>query len=287
MNRRLYVCIVLLVITVCSSGSIKNDRTDQFPSITFSEEIKNYDDVYQLLIDSIIGGRRRYRLGVYDYLSNTDDHILHFEVKEMPIELGGETRCSDLKRSPLLDTISLNSEFLKRGCKEYIIQVIAHESIHAFINWCVHSYHIHKNKVDGGFLQRAFKTDRDSIESIIKDTGHLTEVKKHSLMCRNYLDSMSRCIYQYAKNNPNFTMRIARSLAWGGLEDTPEWKKRVDTCYSRFINAAVTQFNAPDSSQAIEYPSCYTKEEIDNLKQLLIDAFQKTKSARYEGVSLY
>ena len=285
MNRRLYACMVLLLITVCSSSSIKKDHEDQSPSIRFSKRIERYKDIYELLKDSIIGGKGPYRMGVYDYLSNADDHILYFEVKKMSIKLGGVTNCSDLKAIPFRNTITLNSEFLKRGCKEYIVQVIAHESMHAFINWCVHSYHMNKNNVTAAFLQNVFRVDRDSIEAIIKDTSHLTEDKKHSLMCRNYLDTMSRCIYQYSRRdsqgNSQLTLRIARSLAWGGLEDTPEWKRRVDTCYSRFINSAVTQFNAPDNRKAIEYPSCYTTMEIDSLKQLIKGVFQKTRSAKY------
>lgn len=287
MNRRLYPCVVLLVITVCSSSGIKNDPADRFPSIRFSDSIKiNYKDIYTLIEDSIIGGKSDYRLSIYDYLSNTKNHLLYFTERDTSITVGGFTReFYDSVNDFLYDTIVLNSEFLRRGCREYIIQVIVHESLHAFINWSRYSFHEQKNNVNDSFLQTHFS---QNWEWIAKYPNDLTEVRQHSLMAKNYLYTIRKCIYEYTNPDLDISVQdmIARSLAWGGLEGTPEWKNRVDTCLSRFMDAAAIKFNAPPGGQFIKFPPCLKARERNRLLKQVRGAFQKTSSATYKGVSL-
>jgi hypothetical protein len=281
MNRRLYACMVLLAIIICSSSSINNDRADKSPSIRYTRYLKNnHRDIFKLIKNSIVGGNSTYRLGIYDHLSDTKNHLLYFTERDTCIHVGAFTKAVyDTTNKFLYDTIVLNSEFLRRGCREYIVQLIVHESIHAFINWCRHSFKQKLNNVDSAFLRKYFKKNW---QWIIEKPYTLNPIEEHSLMYQNYLDTMENCIRTYTKRRERETLQniIARSMALGGLEDTPEWKKRSDTCVFRCTDNLAKNLNAENASGKIfDTIPCQRDGRLNTILKQIKDVLQMTNSA--------
>jgi hypothetical protein len=274
--------MVLLAITICSSSSIKNDRLHHYPSIRISDSIKKYhEDIYNLIHDSIIGGKPPYRLGVYDHLADTRQHLLYIVMEDMTIKTGAETRPHyDPINRLFIDTIVLNSEFLRRGCKEYIVQLIAHESIHVFINWSRYSFlNSHINNVTDTFLQEHFGRNWQWLT----DKGKApTPVEEHRLMYQNFYDTIRNCILAYTKRGTRPALRnnIARALAWGGLEKTPEWKKQSETCLFSCIDNEAKNFNFMNGSREKFNPlPCQEDGRLDVILEQIREVLQITKSA--------
>lgn len=247
MNRRLYACVVLLAMTIFSSSSIKEKRTQQTFPIFISDNIRdNHKSLYRLLQDSLINGQPLYRLSVFEHLRKSDDHRLYFVDTNMSSDLGGETL-------PLLhypdsvwltkDTVLLNSLFLQSGSREYVTQVMVHESIHAFINWCTFSFRNgNKNGVNLKFIQDRFTR----WEKIADKKDTLDNEEQHIMMSENFVGIMQQCIKAYTNPAEPDSLRetIARALAWGGLEATELWQKQPDKeflhcvdCWSKSPNA--------------------------------------------------
>jgi len=280
MNRRLYPCIVLLMMVVCSSGSINRDYIREPSTITFSDGLmKRYPNIVKLIRDSLSKDSSLYQFPVFALIKKYGQHGLHFDLKSMAIEQGGETNSANaiiIKGNVWIkNNIVLNSTFLERGCREYIVQVIIHESMHAFIKWSKAAYKNNVKNVDLKYLNTFFHNNKEWFTLKTK----MTDTMEHILMYRNFFDVMKNCIRIYTNPELNtFRDSIAQSLAWGGLEQhVPEWKLQPDTCMMSCINIAAVNFNPPPGGETLDPPPCETNGNIMSFLNQTKGFFRLTK----------
>jgi hypothetical protein len=146
------------------------------------------------------------------------------------------------------DKIFLNRLDFTTGSRDYLVSVILHETIHDFITWCAMSFHFKKNGVDTVFLKQHFSGHLDWLTA---DTFP-GEAQEHIMMSEDFAGIMVRSLYPYTNPQSDSILRekIAESLTWVGLSETPGFKKlTLDTCY--MLNVDVWARNV-DASEGIE-----------------------------------
>lgn len=111
--------------------------------------------------------------------------------------------------------VKLNPWVLNNSTREYILQVMLHESLHSYIDY--YYYLFQTNVVDSNFFREHFRIFYD-----IRRNGNysLTEMAQHEQMTENYLTQIENSIRAY---NQNITPLVSRKLAWEGLQGTSMW----------------------------------------------------------------
>lgn len=175
--------------------------------------------------------------------------------KELTPDIGGRSVHAGINGDGLFrDTLFLNSYYFSKASREYVVAVVVHESIHAFLTWCYLSYSEGLNGVDTLFLQKHFPKHWEWLT----DTS-LSEQRQHILMSENFLDIIAQNVYLYTSPKSTASLRdsVARSLAWGGLNSTPAWRAlQVDTCYLHEVDIWARRVDLGGKAY-VDYPHCY------------------------------
>lgn len=154
------------------------------------------------------------------------------------------------------DTIFLNSIYFQKGSKEYMISVIFHESLHAYITWSCLSFTNELNGVDAKYLIQHFPIHWERLTK----KKYPSNADEHVLMTENFIQVMDRSNYQYTNLRLSAPLRqeIAESLTWGGLYETPEWKKQaLKSCRMHNIEIWSRNLDATNSA-AVGFEHCDT-----------------------------
>ncbi|MBL7702966.1 MAG: hypothetical protein JNM14_12000 [Ferruginibacter sp.] len=145
------------------------------------------------------------------------------------------------------DTIMLSPFMITNSSKEFLIGVIMHESIHAYINYRYNQY-LNNQISSSTFISEfpifwSFSVPLDPAEEL-----------QHTHMAANYVTRISSIVNAFY--NPlaptAVRNRVSNSIAWEGLRDATPWKipGPVDTCRVLRDNVAarnthIVPFNMP------------------------------------------
>lgn len=132
------------------------------------------------------------------------------------------------------DTIELNPCFLRKASKEKIVAVLMHETIHAYILWCIKEYNrttpAGQGAVDSNYLKQHFPLHWEYL--IAKPWNHNNA---HELMARNYVRFIADVVFNHSNPNAPEELRrwLAMNLGASGLRNTSAWGNAqylTDTC---------------------------------------------------------
>lgn len=154
-------------------------------------------------------------------------------------------------------TIKLNPWVLNNSTKEFIANVIIHESFHAYISFKMHQAVLHTNGVT-----------LDSIRSIfpiyigVYGTGTLlpNELNEHNIMAANLIEQFTNALHMFDQNGDSYSYKdsIYKALAWEGLRETTVWRNKSDTCHLGAISVAArdTSYGAGHSNPFFGHIGC-------------------------------
>jgi len=250
-NYRIQPYVVFFVVTLSSLYNHPDRNMPEGSPITISDSIKSkYPCIYGFLKESIAGGDAVCQQNVFKYFLGAGKNRIAFAEKALPEGTAAYTGPASLTMDGVFtDTIFLNSVFLQKASREYLVSVVIHEGIHAYTIWCMLSYSQQQNGVDKAYLQQHFP---NHWKWLTRGPGSMNEYKLHVLMSENNVEEMTSCIYAYTNPALSGTLRdsIALSLAWGGLNKTPGWQQlELDTCYIQHVDGWARNINAPANSQ--------------------------------------
>lgn len=147
------------------------------------------------------------------------------------------------------DTIFINPDFVNSASKEYMVSILYHEAIHAYMNYNINLFLNHV--IDSNKLKEMFPIYWATIAPGSADQAH------HEQMASSYVNTIKELIKPfYNPIAPLITKeRGIRSLAWGGLTKTSPWKSLgSDTCQINADNLGASRYgftayyNTPDCS---------------------------------------
>jgi hypothetical protein len=124
--------------------------------------------------------------------------------------------------------VMLNPWVLQNSTKEFIFATMLHESIHAHIYYYQMLYT--SGQIDSNQLKTMFP--------IFWNHRHMlnnpVDLAQHNQMANDYVTLMANAVKAF---NPQVSDSIARSLAWGGLNNTTMWSRNSDTTFIKNFNA--------------------------------------------------
>lgn len=171
---------------------------------------------------------------------------LIFSVRALPDKyLGAESFHAEFDPNDCFrDTVFINKLLYTRMSKEYLTSVVIHEGLHAYITWCWVCYNTRKKfGVDEAYLAKHIRKDWDWLANpaIVSDDS------EHVLMSENFIRVMTKHLLVHInQSDPGLRYDIATALTWGGLDKTPRWQARKDTCYLNSIDIFSWSLNMGD-----------------------------------------
>jgi hypothetical protein len=150
------------------------------------------------------------------------------------------------------DTIRFNPYYLRNATKEVFVQSVMHESIHAYINWCILSYNNGANGIDSNYLKEHFPLHWEWLANRTYPSDY-----QHNLMVNNYLNTIREPIMQFGNKNAPLELRqfVATSIALSGLETTSYWQTLPNKCIINAVNWWSQNYNLPSNVTA-NLPGC-------------------------------
>jgi hypothetical protein len=218
-------------------------------SISIDPKIKDsFPNVFALLqqlISDTVGIFRERDVSVFFNFSGTR---LVFSAKTSKEDVGGYSDKAEFRNGYFRDTIFLNERYFENASKEYMIAVVVHEVVHAFVTWGLLLKQVDLIEKKDAFYKTRFPHHWRWLRR-----RTLSERRQHILMSENFIGMMDRCLYVYTSDRLSRSVRnsIADALTWDGLTDTRRWwNLGDDTCrfvlidyYSRHLNVTDTIYH--------------------------------------------
>lgn len=245
---------------------VPTNQIDGSPCSIIAGSIKDsFPCVYTFLQDTL-NNTGIFKLQDLEFAWKPGRDTLVFVDKDMPSDLAGLTSNGYLSEGRFRDTIFISRKYLREASKEYLASVIIHECVHAFINWCLLSYSEKQNGVNNKFLRSRFPSHW---KWLTQGPPFISADSQHILMTENYMERMSKSIYKYTNPGSTELLRtnLSWSLAWGGLYETPQWKRSdLDTCIIHSVNGWARNMYGTGETVFV-YGSCNTvqKKQLDTL----------------------
>jgi hypothetical protein len=129
------------------------------------------------------------------------------------------------------DTIYLNDFFIENASKEFIVSVIYHEAIHAYIDYYYNLYE--EGYIDSTEFKIKFPLFWSQYSGVTDVSSGLYALAQHQQMAASYRDSLENLIVPYYNPSASvfFRKKGLSALAWGGLRNTLAWNELgSDTC---------------------------------------------------------
>lgn len=122
------------------------------------------------------------------------------------------------------DTILINPYILQTAAKEYLVGVLYHESLHAFINW--QYFRLAAGEIDSNYIKNKFPIFWTNLQMNSYNA-------QHEQMAATYVNTIAGLVkLNFNPSAPDSIQnRVSNSIAWGGLEETAAWRQPGrDTC---------------------------------------------------------
>lgn len=260
---------------------------NKFDSVGVSDEIRDsFPCVYEIIKDDLWDINKTIQIGFHDFFSvNQYNHIffkLDYSMCGAGDTVNGETspyptRMMINGNQHFIDTISLNPCFLARASREAIVGTIIHESIHAYIEWCLKDYERYGGTqpgytIDSFYLKEHFPLHWDYIKK--KQYSHAPD---HDQMVNDLVNYIASEIYTWGNPNAPTPLRqfVASNIAKIGLHKTSAWGQAgplLDTCSIIAVDHWSNNFRTAIPGSNIQYggPDCgYTFPNFRDSLQML------------------
>jgi hypothetical protein len=214
----------------------------------------------------------------HDFFSAPSTRLV-FSDSALPAEIGAFSLHAGFEDDGYFhDTIFLNSSLFRKISREYLISVIIHESLHAYITWCFVCYaYNHRNGVDAAYLKKHFHSHW---EWLTLHDPYIINEQQHELMSENFIKMMERALYLHTNpwSDPELRDKITKALTWGGLNKTRQWARLGDdTCRLHSIDIWSRNIDA-DMHKVVDFPNCTTITTKHFLDSLQLQPLCKSKS---------
>jgi hypothetical protein len=228
---------LLVIICLFSSGASKRLTNASSGILAIDDQIRDsFPCVYDLLQQMIADKKGLFQDPEFQIFFSATKTKLIISAKQLSPELGGKSDSASFRGANFRDTIFLNTDFFPIASREYVASVVIHESMHAFITWCLLSEFYHVNGMDTNVLKKYFPIDW---QWLTLKPRKLTAKKQHILMSENFLTVMEHDLSFYTNpaESPELRDSIVQSLTYGGLAGTAVWNiPKTEACYLHAVD---------------------------------------------------
>lgn len=253
-RRVSFLLITFCIIAIVASRpvnkgphpAVSNTGAYDTPGITIDPTIRDsFPFIYNLLQQLISEKKGIFQEPAFHEFFFDPTTRLVFSAKEFPKDTGALSfRAQFHEDGYFYDTIFLNRSLFEDVSREYLVSVIIHESMHAYLTWCSVCYAIDNRE---GVDERYLRNHIDTLWQWLTVKPYPNNDRQHILMTENFIKIMTRDLYLHTnpKLSPEDRDAVAQSLTWGGLNETPEWGRLgADTCRFRSIDIWSRNLNA-------------------------------------------
>jgi len=196
---------------------------DSFPCLynLIETQCEKINQKSQVILSSIFG------VSQYNHLRFMMSGSNSYPDSEAIAKTGLPTRVWNGENMDFYDTIRIDRWFATHSSQETLIASIVHESVHAYIQWCLKCYSSGQgnnlpvvNGVDSFYLKEHFPFDWEFFKG-----RPYSQSTQHDLMVENYINEIVDAVMEGGNQSasPAKRMYVATALAYSGLKKTSVW----------------------------------------------------------------
>jgi hypothetical protein len=240
---------------------IDSSISNNYPCLTnLLQTIPNINKEAQLLLDSTFNVSSYVNLtfAIDPNLGINNNPALTYPTSVQTIYAGGVSYFND--------TIFINPYYVNNATKEFMVSVIYHEAIHAYINYQFYRYSVGEI-ADSNIIKSQFPIFWNQLSNTYALTGSIFPLEHHEQMAQSYVNTIKNLVLPFYNPIASQALkdRVTSSLAWGGLRQTTTWRlPGKDTCQ---INSDLLTASRANQTTVYSSGSCpQTVSDITMLK---------------------
>lgn len=215
----------------------------RYDSVKISSEIEDsFPCVYKIISEDLYDINKLTQIGMHDIFTVNQYNHTYFK---LDYSLCGTNKTGAANPFPkkimingqqhFIDTISLNPCWLEKASRESVVATIVHETIHAYILWCISDYRRYGGWQQGYTVTAEYLQEKFPLHWQKMVNEPWNDTLQHAAMAAGFIDYMADVIYTWGNPNAPMELRqwVAKTLAKGGLQETSAWGHApglTDTC---------------------------------------------------------